>query len=106
MMASTDAVTSSNGNGSVRLPVFPTEEPNVDEVINYLDASEPLVNATHSFELRGKTPPALLHLDVTDDMTGFTLITGTEALTATGMKHNFSVRQAQLRNSKRKVNTD
>ena len=39
-------------------------------------------------------------------MTGFTLITGTEALTASGMKHNFSVRQAQLRNSKRKEQLD
>ena len=72
-MASADVGSASSGNGSVRLPVFPTEEPTVEEVITYLDASEPLVNAVHSFELRGKTPPVLLSLEVSEDMTGFAL---------------------------------
>ena len=72
-MASADVVSAPSGNGSVRLSVFPTEEPTVEEVITYLDANEPLVNAVHSFELRGITPPVLLSLEVSEDMTGFAL---------------------------------
>ena len=87
---------------SLRLSSFPGEEPSVEEVVNYLDENEPLVHAIYSFDLRGETPPSLVHLSKPDDLTGFSLITGTEASTPAGMKHNFSVRQAEQRNATRK----
>ena len=101
-MGAAEAVSSSN-SAVVRLSEFPGENPTVEEVITFLDANEPLVQTAYGSELRGETPPALVHLSEPEDLTGFVLITDpTEARTASGMKHNFSVRQALKLNATRK----
>ena len=61
LLGAADSV-STSAFSAVRLSHFPSEEPSVEEVITYLDENEPLVHSTFGFDLRGETPPSLVHL--------------------------------------------
>ena len=87
---------------TVTLGIFPSEFPSIEETIEYLDANEPLVQTTYGFELRGELPPALISLSKQHDLTGFNLLSGAEAATTAGMKHNLTVKQMQQENASKR----
>ena len=87
---------------AVQLSQFPGEAPAIEEVISYLDENEPLIDSVFGFELRGEVAPQLIHLSKQDDLTGINLVTGSDATTASGMKHNLMVMQVRMANATRK----
>ena len=95
------------GQGSRSGNSGPTPNPSEKELDEWLNENGPHVRQTHGAILRGETPPALVHYDYEDDLSGFTEIaapSGEDAgAAAKRQAHNLKVRQLQKANATRKA---
>ena len=74
------------------LPIFPGEEPNVEQIKEWFKEATPLVHTRgYDYDIRGETPPALLPFTIVQSVDGMAELTATEAGgAAAAMKHNMS----------------
>ena len=88
-------------SAKVQLTQWPGEEPTSKEVHDFVEENEPLLRAQYATDFSGRTPAGSMHLEDRFDMTELARVTGTDARTLQGQKHNAMISQQERTNAAR-----